>query len=219
MRASGRRNLATFFVLFAVVAGMGGLAYASVPLYRLFCQVTGYGGTTQVAEGALAPDAVLDRVITVRFDSNVNGQLPWAFEPSQRALALRVGEEALAFYRVRSEADVETAGQATFNVTPAKAGLYFVKVDCFCFDEQVLAPGQEAEMPVSFYIDPAIAEDRNLDDVKTITLSYTLFQAERDSAPEDDTPRVGGLTGEDGERGPIHGAESTQVEDTIVARH
>lgn len=168
-----RGNRRTAAALFAVAFGMVGLAYASVPLYRLFCQVTGYGGTTQTAERA--PEAASDRTVTVFFDANTARDLAWEFAPSQRSVNVRVGEESLAFYRARNTADRPVTGQATFNVTPAKAGLYFVKVECFCFSEQTLAPGQSADMPVTFFVDPAIAEDPNLDDVEEITLSYTFF--------------------------------------------
>ena len=182
LRAPGRRNFSTALVLIGVVAGMTGLAFASVPLYRLFCQVTGFGGTTQVASEA--PERVVDRIITVRFNADVSRSLAWKFRPAQRSIDVRLGEQALAFYAARNEADVPTTGTAVFNVTPAKAGPYFNKVDCFCFDEQTLAPGQSADMPVSFFVDPALADDRNLNDITTITLSYTFFNANRDGDAE-----------------------------------
>jgi len=160
--------------LVGVVAGMAGLAYASVPLYRLFCQVTGYGGTTQVAAAAPGGEA---RMITVRFDATVSPSLPWRFEPTARAVEVAVGEERLATYRATNLSDRPVIGMATFNVTPHKAGLYFNKIHCFCFDRQVLEPGESVEMPVSFYVDPEITGDPNLDEVKTITLSYTFFAA------------------------------------------
>ncbi len=162
--------------LLGLVAGMAGLAYASVPLYRLFCQVTGYGGTTQAA--AAAPGSSGEaRLITVRFDAMVSPSLPWTFEPVVRAVEVKLGEDHLATYRATNLSDRPAAGMATFNVTPHKAGLYFNKIACFCFDRQVLEPGQSVEMPVSFYVDPALAGDPNLDEVKTITLSYTFFAA------------------------------------------
>lgn len=175
-RALARRNRRLAVASLAFVAGMVGLSYAAVPLYDLFCRVTGYGGTTQTAEQA--PDAVLDRVITVRFNADINNALAWDFAPVQRTVRLRVGEQGLAFYTARNLADAPTTGQATFNVTPNKAGEYFVKVDCFCFTEQTLQAGQAVDMPVAFYVDPEIVNDRNLDDVNTITLSYTFFEAE-----------------------------------------
>lgn len=161
--------------LVGVVAGMAGLAYASVPLYRLFCQVTGYGGTTQVATAAPASGG--GREFTVRFDAMVSPSLPWRFEPVARAVAVRVGEERLATYRATNLSDRPLTGVATFNITPHKAGPYFNKIHCFCFDRQVLEPGQSVEMPVSFFVDPKIADDANLDEVRTITLSYTFFRA------------------------------------------
>lgn len=169
-----RKNMATLAVLVAVIAGMGGLVAASVPLYRLFCQVTGYGGTTRTA--ATAPERVLDRVVTIKFDSGVNSALAWRFWPVQRRMDVRVGEEALAFYRARNEDRVPITGTATFNVVPAKAGPYFNKIDCFCFTEQTLQPGQTADMTVSFFLDPEMVKDRDLDDVTEITLSYTFFK-------------------------------------------
>jgi cytochrome c oxidase assembly protein subunit 11 len=176
--AASRRSTATALSLVLVAAGMGGLAYASVPLYQLFCQVTGYGGTTQTA--AAAPAEIGERVIKVRFNADTGRDMPWRFHPAQREIAVRVGEPALAYYEASNPSALEVTGSATFNVTPQKAGVYFTKVACFCFEEQVLAPGESAELPVSFYIDPEIVEDRNLDDVGTITLSYTFFKrAER----------------------------------------
>jgi cytochrome c oxidase assembly protein subunit 11 len=171
--ALGRRNRRIMIALFGVVTGMIGLAFASVPLYDLFCRVTGFGGTTGVAQ---APDAAVgERVITVRFDAGVNSALPWRFTPAQEPMAVRVGETALAFYRARSVADMATVGTATYNVTPLKAAKYFDKIACFCFTEQRLEAGETVDMAVSFFVDPAIMEDRNLDEVNTITLSYTFF--------------------------------------------
>ena len=173
-------NIRTLVVLGVFVAGMGGLAYASVPLYEIFCRVTGYGGTTQVA--AIESDQVIDRVMKIRFDSNVNPALGWAFDPVVKSMELKVGENALAFYQAENQSDETIVGTATFNVTPDKAGLFFNKVDCFCFTEQVLKPGQKVDMPVTFFIDPSIVEDPNLDDVTTITLSYTFFRSQDQSA-------------------------------------
>lgn len=156
-----------------VVVAMTGLAYASVPLYDLFCRVTGFGGTPGVAQ---APsDVVMDRKITVRFDSSVNRGLAWRFAPAQEPMTVKVGETALAFYRAESTADGPTVGTATFNVTPLKVAKYVDKIDCFCFTEQRLEAGQSVDMGVSFFVDPAIVDDRLLDDVNTITLSYTFF--------------------------------------------
>src|SRR5690606_32458145 len=147
--------------------------FAAVPLYRIFCQVTGYGGTTQVAEAA--PDHVLDRTMTIRFEGFVNRDLPWHFAPKQHSVTVKVGEPALIFFKAENLSDRPTAGVATVNVTPLKVGQYFSKVQCFCFSEQVLQPGESVDMGVSFFVDPAIAEDRNADEVGTITLSYTFF--------------------------------------------
>ena len=174
MTETKNRRVALWLVL--LVGGMVGLAYASVPLYQLFCQVTGYGGTPGRADvGQSAAEEVLDRQMTIRFDASTNRDLPWIFEPVQRQIDIPVGESGLAFYRAKNTSDRPVRGVATFNVTPLKAGPYFVKVDCFCFTEQTLLPGQEVDMPVTFYVDPAIDDENTLDEVKTITLSYTFF--------------------------------------------
>lgn len=169
-----KRNAATGLVLAGFALGMVGLAFAAVPLYTLFCQVTGYGGTSQVA--AEAPGAVSERLITVQFDASVAKGMPWRFKPVQRQLKVRLGEEALAYYRATNPLGRTVAGTATYNVTPHKAGPYFSKIECFCFTEQVLEPGKSIDMPVSFFVDPDILKDPNLDDVRTITLSYTFFE-------------------------------------------
>lgn len=186
-RDPSRANRRVAFAMAGIVAGMAGLAFASVPLYRLFCQVTGYGGTTQRAEQA--PVEIGTRVVAVRFNATVaSGDLGWEFKPLQAEVAARVGEEHLAFYRATNNGAVPTVGVATFNVTPHKAGIYFQKIACFCFSEQELQPGESIDMPVSFYVDPAIDKDPNLKDVTTITLSYTFFRA------KDDPARVSQLT-------------------------
>jgi len=169
-----QRNAATGLVLAGVALGMIGLAFAAVPLYSLFCQVTGYGGTSQVA--VQAPGVKGERVITVQFDAGVAKGMPWHFKPEQREVKVRLGEEALAFYRATNPLKRTVMGTATYNVTPHKAGPYFNKIECFCFTEQVLEPGASADMPVSFFVDPDIVNDPNLDDVMTITLSYTFFE-------------------------------------------
>ncbi len=174
------RNRTTALIAAGVVAGMVGMAYAAVPLYRIFCQVTGYGGTPKVA--AQASPVIGDRIIRVRFNADTARGLPWRFRPVQREVRLRVGETALVFYRAENTSASAVTGRATYNVTPLKAGGYFNKVDCFCFTEQRLGPGETAEMPVSFFVDPAISEDRGLDDVKVITLSYTFFPVEIEAA-------------------------------------
>lgn len=174
--SSETSNAKVALIAFAFVFGMVGLAYASVPLYKLFCQVTGYGGTTQVADAA--PTQVSERQITVEFDASISKDLSWRFKPSQRRLTLAVGAQELAYYRADSFAAKDTTGTATFNVTPAKAGQYFNKIECFCFNEQTLKPNEGVDMPVTFFIDPAIEEDPNMKEVKTITLSYTFFNVE-----------------------------------------
>ncbi|MFQ5467979.1 MAG: cytochrome c oxidase assembly protein, partial [Kiloniellaceae bacterium] len=152
--ANANRNGRTAVILAGVVVAMAGLSFASVPLYRLFCQVTGYGGTPQVAD--VAPAAILERVITVQFNADVDPSLPWRFRPAQRRVKVRVGEPGVARYYARNLAKRAITGQATFNVTPLKAGPYFTKIQCFCFDEQTLAAGQEVEMGVTFFVDPSI---------------------------------------------------------------
>lgn len=175
----------TAVALFAVVAGMTGLAFASVPLYRLFCQATGYGGTPRIAQGTDAPagEAGENRQVTVAFDANVNPALPWRFKPEQRQLRVTLGKDTLAVFRAENRSDAPLTGTATFNITPDKAAQYFVKVQCFCFTEQHLAPHAAADLPVSFYVDPAIADDPDTKDVSTITLSYTFYRAEANKAP------------------------------------
>ena len=157
----------------AFVFGMVGLAYASVPLYRLFCQVTGFGGTTQVAEAA--PADILERTINVRFDANITPGLPWKFEPKQRQVTVRIGEIAEVAYRSESRANLATTGTASFNVTPPAAGAYFNKMECFCFTEQTLEPGEGVDMPITFFVDPAIVEAKETRNLETITLSYTFY--------------------------------------------
>lgn len=166
-------------MLVLVIAGMAGLTAAAVPLYRLFCQVTGFGGTTQVA--AQAPEAVLERTIKVRFNADVDPDLPWSFQPVAREIEVRLGEERLAFYRAVNRSDKPIVGSAVFNVTPNKAGAYFDKIACFCFTEQVLQPGEAVDMPVSFFIDPAIVQDADTRDLQAITLSYTFYMLEAES--------------------------------------
>ena len=171
------RQRRTALACVALVAGMVALSFAAVPLYRLFCQVTGFGGTTQRAQAVAGP--VLDRLMKVRFDANVGSGLSWEFEPVAREIELKVGEERQAAYRVTNRSNRLTAGTATFNVSPPLAGAYFVKIECFCFTKQTLAPGQSVEMPVTFYIDPAIAGDPDLANLGTVTLSYTFYPLEQ----------------------------------------
>jgi cytochrome c oxidase assembly protein subunit 11 len=160
--------------LAGVVAGMVGLSFAAVPLYQMFCQVTGYGGTTQRADAA--PDRILDKTVTVRFDANVDPNLPWTFVPEQRSMQVRIGESSLAFFKATNNSDKPLTGTAGFNVAPQAAGLYFAKVQCFCFTEQTLAPGQSIDMPVSFFVDPKFVDDESTVNIPEITLSYTFYR-------------------------------------------
>lgn len=166
----------TLLMTLGIVFTMAVLVAASVPLYQMFCQITGIGGTTQTAE--YAPGVVLDREVTVLFNSDINGDLPWKFKPVQRRVKVKVGEEALIFYKAINESDVPVTGVATFNVTPFKTAYYFNKIECFCFTEQTLQPGEEVDMAVSFYIDPEFDEDEDVDEIKELTLSYTFFPSD-----------------------------------------
>jgi cytochrome c oxidase assembly protein subunit 11 len=185
-RASGR-NRATVGALLTVVAAMIGLTAASVPLYRLFCQATGYGGTTQRANAAPETE-VANRLITVRFDASTSPELDWDFHPAQASVQVHPGEEKVIHYVAVNHAKEPVTGTATFNVTPLKAGIYFAKVQCFCFTEQHLAPGQHADLSVSFFVDPDIASDPNTRDIDTITLSYTMFRAKADEVRSSELP-------------------------------
>ena len=193
-----RKSRRTAVILFGIAGGMVGLAFASVPLYELFCQVTGYGGTPQVrAENDTAKDSPhAGKMVTVRFDANTNKGMPWSFQPEVREMKVRVGETALAFYKARNLADTSVTGTATFNVTPYKAADYFAKVQCFCFTEQALNPGQEIRMPVSFYVDPDIFDDKHAKNVSEITLSYTFFRKKQEAGVTDNStgsPKGGAL--------------------------
>ncbi|TWB32229.1 cytochrome c oxidase assembly protein [Nitrospirillum viridazoti] len=170
-----RRNRRMLVGALTIVAGMVGLSFAAVPLYRVFCKATGFGGTTQVAERGA--DRVVDRTVTVRFDAEVNRELPWQFRPLQNAVQVKLGEVREIRYHAKNLSDKALVGTATFNVTPDKAGIYFNKIQCFCFTRQRLEPGQELDMPVTFFVDPALADDPHMKDVATITLSYTFFLA------------------------------------------
>lgn len=164
----------------SVVILMGGLAWASVPFYDWFCRVTGFGGTPGQVAGA--EGEVLDQTIKVRFDGSLNEDMPWEFKPGVNEMELRIGETGLAFYEAYNPTDHPVAGQASYNVTPYAAGAFFEKIECFCFTEQVLAPGERVQMPVSFFVDPEIVEDRDGKYVHTITLSYTFYEID---LPED----------------------------------
>ena len=163
-------------MLAGLVAGMVGLSFAAVPLYRMFCQATGYGGVPQVAD--VAPDKVLDRTIKVRFDTNVDRELPWQFSAEQRSVDVRIGESTLVFFRAHNNTDKSVSGTAGFNVSPEIAGRYFTKIECFCFKQQTLAAGQSVEMPVTFFIDPEFADDESTKNIEEITLSYTFYRSD-----------------------------------------
>jgi cytochrome c oxidase assembly protein subunit 11 len=165
-----------------LVLFMGGMGWAAVPLYDWFCRVTGYGGETSVASAGGAAPEILDRTITVRFDASTERGMPWQFRPLQREMEVRLGETGLAFYEAYNPTDRPVAGSASYNVAPFSTGQFFVKIDCFCFEQQVLGPGERIEMPVSFYVDPALADDREARHSPRITLSYTFHEID---LPED----------------------------------
>ena len=183
-QSNNYRKRGTAIALSSIVAGMVGLAFASEPLYRMFCDVTGYAGTTQVASTVPKSNEISQRVVAVRFDANVNSKMPWTFKPVQREVKVRLGEQALAYFEATNDSDQPLVGTASFNVTPYKAAIHFNKIDCFCFTQQVLKSGETMKMPVTFFIDPELAKDSNADDLRTITLSYTFFQDDDQSAAE-----------------------------------
>ncbi len=180
-----RLNSSVVILCLSIVGGMAGLSYAAVPLYRLFCQITGYGGTTQKADSY--EGEISDKVITVSFDSNLSKDLDWSFKPKQRKIEVRLGEKATAVYLAKNIGTGSSVGEATFNVSPQLAGQYFNKIECFCFTEQTLAPGETAEMPVLFFVDPEIVNDPLFTTLTTITLSYTMYprKADEDAASLD----------------------------------
>ena len=185
-----RKNARVAMSAAAVALGMVGLSYASVPLYALFCQATGFGGTIQRA--TTAPDSAIERTMTIRFDANMAGSLGWNFYPEQLEMKVKVGEERLAHYHAENVSQKTMTGSAIFNVSPPTAGAYFNKIQCFCFTEQTLGPGESADFPVVFFIDPAIAEDPDLRALGTVTLSYTFYPVDKpgtlSSAPVPEKP-------------------------------
>lgn len=198
MKGGVPKNFRILALLVLAGAAMGAVAYASVPLYTLFCKATGYNGTTQRAEAP--PAQTRERWVTVSFDTNVDKSLPWDFKPETPSLRVKLGETSMVMFRAHNRSDQPVTGMATFNVQPDKAGSYFSKIQCFCFDKQLLNPGQTAEFPVQFYVDPAMADDKNTDDVQNITLSYTFFRAKnpkdsgkdlRLSSPSTAQPKTG----------------------------
>lgn len=174
-------NRKTVMVLTGVGLSMLALGFASKPLYDTFCRVTGYGGTTRVAEENLSE--ILDRKVKVSFDANVT-DLPWEFSPEQRDMTVQLGQTGLAYYKVKNKSNKAMVGTATFNVTPIKAAPFFIKTECFCFTEQRVEPGQEISMPVLYFVDPQLDEEKRLKDVKDITLSYTFFEVENPTDPQ-----------------------------------
>lgn len=178
MNALVQKNGRTAALATLLVIAMVGLAFASVPLYRLFCQVTGFAGTTQRAATADAPGPV-GKMISVRFDANISSALPWEFKPERHVERVAVGAREMAFYTARNLSDRPVTGTATFNVTPVAAGQYFTKIQCFCFTDQTLKPGEEMRMPVIFYVDPKILEDRDASKISEITLSYTFYPVDQ----------------------------------------
>lgn len=181
-----RRDMIVAASCGVLVASMVGAAYAAVPFYNWFCRTTGFGGTTQVAEKA--PDHILDRMLTIRFDSNIAPGLPWKFEPEQNEIKVRIGEVATVKYKVVNQAAREITGQASYNVSPPQVGSYFNKINCFCFTEQTMKPGETREMTVVFYVDPAIVKDRDQTGLNTITLSYTFFRTRDQARPVAEAP-------------------------------
>lgn len=174
-KITSNRRVAAGLMVFA--ASMLGLSFAAVPLYRMFCAATGYAGTPRRA--AQAPAKIYPQTVTVRFDANVSPGLPWSFEPAQPELEIHVGENKLAFFRAINKSNETVTGSAVFNVSPDYMGQYFTKIQCFCFTEQTLKAGETAEMPVSFFIDPAMLDDRNAKTVRDMTLSYTFFKVKK----------------------------------------
>ncbi|MBL4766676.1 MAG: cytochrome c oxidase assembly protein [Rhodobacteraceae bacterium] len=174
MAMSGQKK--TVIQLVSVVFVMGALSWASVPFYNWFCSVTGFGGVTQVSESGA--DEILDQTITIRFDASLSRDMPWEFKPVVREMEMRIGETGLAFFEAYNPTDRPVAGAASYNVTPYSAGAFFNKIQCFCFDEQLLQPGERAMMPVTFFVDPEIVTDRDGKYVHTITLSYTFYETD-----------------------------------------
>ena len=176
-QADRSKNIRVAVIAAGVAAGMVGMSYAAVPLYRLFCQVTGFGGTTQRAEAA--PASATDHMVSVRFDANTSANLHWSFHAVQTSMTVKVGEQNMAFYKATNVSDQPITGSAVFNVTPVQAGIYFNKIQCFCFTEQTLQPGESIEMPVSYFVDPDMLQDPDTQNIKEITLSYTFYPVDK----------------------------------------
>lgn len=174
-----RRNLRSAIMGFALVAGMVALGFAAVPLYNLFCRVTGFGGTPQIVDASAAHNVILgSKSITIRFDANTDSGLPWAFQPEQVTDKMVIGTRDMAIYTAENLTGEPITGRAGYNVTPVQAGKYFNKVQCFCFTEQTLQPGEKVRMPVIYYVDPAILEDEDTKNIQEITLSYTFYRVD-----------------------------------------
>lgn len=171
-----RAQKRTALALVSIVVFMGAMAWAAVPFYNWFCKVTGYGGTTATADAGA--EQILDQTITIRFDASLERGMPWEFRPVEHKMDIRIGETGIAFYEAHNPTDRVIAGSASYNVAPFSAGGYFTKIDCFCFTMQVLQPGETVQMPVTFYVDPEIVEDRETRDITSITLSYTFHLAD-----------------------------------------
>ncbi len=171
------KNTRTLTIAMCVVLGMLGLSFASVPLYNMFCRVTGLGGTTQLA-GDIPDKPVEGRTIDIRFNADVNRDMPWTFKADQRSVTVKPGQQKLISYQAKNPTSAPIVGTAIYNVTPPKVGKYFHKIQCFCFQEQTLNPGQDVHMPVLFYVDPKIVDDPEMADISTITLSYTFFKSQ-----------------------------------------
>jgi len=180
MSAGRDKNARLAWTMVAIVGGMLGLSYAAVPLYEAFCKATGFAGTPLVAQAGDRP--VIARTVEVRFDSNTDANLPWRFQPVERAVKVHLGEEKLVFFRATNLSQRPVVGTATYNVTPEWTAGWFNKIQCFCFNEQLLQPGQSVDMPVLFFVDADMDKDRRYDDVRTITLSYTFFEAKTERA-------------------------------------
>ena len=195
----GHRNVIAAWALVTVIVGMVGLSFAAIPLYRLFCAATGYGGTPNI--GLAAAPGSSGQIIRVRFNADTNPGLPWTFGPDQLEVSLKLGDEQVAFYHATNQSGQPVTGMALYNVTPEKVGKYFHKTACFCFNQQTLAANQSMEFPVSFWVDPAIRDDPNTSDVKTITLSYTFYRS------LDDAAKAGALVKAGPHVGPISAAE------------
>jgi cytochrome c oxidase assembly protein subunit 11 len=183
-----RRHRRVALTVAGAVAGMLGMAYAAVPLYQMFCRATGFGGAPQIASTESAVRG--EKIMTVHFDANIASDLPWTFEPEQSSIKLRTGETATIFYKVKNRSNKQTSGLATYNVTPERSGLFFNKLACFCFSQQTLAPGESMDMPVVFYIDPAVEKDEIMKSQDEITLSYTFYAAKTPVASAKEKPAL-----------------------------